>query len=238
VEFAINSTISNSLGFALFELNCSYVPSSNPGTQLEHSSIPGVKHFLNKALQNLSKAHDAIIESRVCQIHHANHRYAQSDTFANSKLVYVSTLDLSLPKEHASKLIPKYIGLFKVLDTHPEVSIYVIALPKQLRAHRLHNHFHQSKLCAHFMNDDTLFLQWESYPYYDFGTPDNQEWSIDKILAHKWDKNKLSFQIRWNLENTTWEPLQFCKDLQALNAYLELMGIKDPHILLCCNSEH
>ena len=106
---------------------------------------------------------------------------AQSDTFTNGELVYVSTSDLSLLKGHASKLIPKYIGLFKVLDAHLEVSIYAIALLKQLRVHKLHNHFHQSKLCAHFTNDDTLFPQWESYPYYDFGTPDDQEWSIDEI---------------------------------------------------------
>ena len=142
VEFAINSTISNSSGFIPFELNCGYVPSLNPGAQPEHSSIPRVKHFMNKALWNLSEAHDAIIESRVCQMHHANCHRAQNDTFANSKLVYVSTLDLSLPKGRASKLIPKYIGPFKVLDACLEVSTYAIALPKQLRACRLHNHFH------------------------------------------------------------------------------------------------
>jgi hypothetical protein len=80
----------------------------NPGTQPELSSIPRVKHFVNKVLWNLSEAHDTIIESRVHQIHHANHCHAQNDTFANSKLVYVSTLDLSLLKGCASKLLPKY----------------------------------------------------------------------------------------------------------------------------------
>jgi hypothetical protein len=238
VEFAINSTISNASGFAPFKLNCSYVPSLNLGAQPEHSSVPRVKHFVNKVLQNLSEAHNAIIESRVHQMHHANRCCAQNDTFANGELVYVSTSDLSLPKGRASKLIPKYIGPFKVLDAHPEVSTYVIALPKQLRVCRLHNCFHWSKLCTHFTNDDTLFPQWEHYPYYDFGTPDDQEWSVDEILAHKWDKNKLSFQIRWNLGDSTWEPLQSCKDLQALDAYLELMGIKDPCALLRCNLEH
>jgi hypothetical protein len=66
VEFAINSAISSSSSFVPFELNCSYVSSMNPGAQLERSSIPGVKHFVHKALQNLIKAHDAIIKSRVC----------------------------------------------------------------------------------------------------------------------------------------------------------------------------
>jgi hypothetical protein len=77
-------------------------------------------------------------------------------------------------------------------------------------------------------NDDALFPHREAHPYYDFGTPDDQEWLVDEIVAHKWDKNKLSFQVRWNLGDTTWETNKTCKDLQALDAYLDLMDTKDP----------
>ena len=65
MEFALNSAISNSSGFAPFELTYGYIPSLNPGLTPEPSSIPGVKHFVMRALQNLADAHDAIIESRV-----------------------------------------------------------------------------------------------------------------------------------------------------------------------------
>jgi len=51
---------------------------------------------------------------------------------------------------------------------------------------------------------------------------------VDEILAHSWAKNELSFQIRWNLGDTTWETYETCKELQALDAYLELMGVGDP----------
>ena len=105
----------------------------NPGTRLEPTSIPRVKHFVEKALRNLSEAHDAIIDSRVRQMHHANCRHAQNDNFANGDLVYVSTEDLSLPKGRASKLLPKYIGPFKIIDACLEISAYAIELPKQLR---------------------------------------------------------------------------------------------------------
>jgi hypothetical protein len=110
-------------------------------------------------------------------------------------MVYVSTSDLSLPKGHASKLLPKYIGPFRVLDTQLEVSAYLIELPAQLKAWRFHNRFHCSKLCTYSANNDALFPHWEAHPYYDYSTPDDQEWLVDKILAHKWDKKKLSFQI-------------------------------------------
>ena len=64
--------------------------------------------------------------------------------------------------------------------------------------------------------------------FYDFSAPDDQEWLVEEILAHKWDKNRLSFQVHWNLGDTTWESLDTCKDLQALDAYLELIGVADP----------
>ena len=64
--------------------------------------------------------------------------------------------------------------------------------------------------------------------YYDFSTPEDQEWLVEEILAHKWDKNKLSFQVHWNLSDTTWESHKMCKDLQALDAYLQIIRVKDP----------
>jgi hypothetical protein len=98
VEFTLNSTISSSSGFALFELNYGYMPSMNPGFKPEPSTTPGVRHFVEHALQNLVDVHDVIIESHVWQTHHANHHRCDSDKFATGNLVYISTADLSLPK--------------------------------------------------------------------------------------------------------------------------------------------
>ena len=49
---------------------------------------------------------------------------------------------------------------------------------------------------------------------------------MDDILAHQWTGNKVSFLIQWNLGDTTWESYSQCKDLAALDRYLELLGIK------------
>ena len=118
-----------------------------------------------------------------------------------------------------------------MLEVHPETSEYRIELPAQLWVQHLHTWFHQSKLCPHITNDDALFPHWEEHAYYDYGTPDDQEWLVDSILAHQWDKGKLLFQIHWNLGDTTWEPLETCKDLQALDEYLSLLGVKYPQEL-------
>jgi hypothetical protein len=64
--------------------------------------------------------------------------------------------------------------------------------------------------------------------FYDFGAPDDQEWLVNEILAHKWDRSCLSFHIQWNMGDTTWEPYEACKNLQALDNYLWLLGVEEP----------
>lgn len=112
-------------------------------------------------------------------------------------------------------------------------SNYKVELLAQLKARNLHDQSHQSKLCPYHTNDDTLFPHWEVHMFYDYGTPDNQEWLVNMIAAYKWDKGRLSLQVHWNMGNTTWELYKACKDLQALDDYLHLIGIQDPHDLPC-----
>ena len=50
VEFALNSAISTSSGFAPFELNYGYTPSINLGITPGLSVVPGIKHFITCAL--------------------------------------------------------------------------------------------------------------------------------------------------------------------------------------------
>ena len=48
--------------------------------------------------------------------------------------VYLSTENLNLPKSRARKLMPKYIGPYKVTKSHPEISRYTLDLPQELKA--------------------------------------------------------------------------------------------------------
>ena len=68
---------------------------------------------------------------------------------------------------------------------------------------------------------------------YDFGTTDEPEWFIDEILAHRWvDQAHLEFQVRWTLGDIMWEPPAECKELEALDEYLEPRGVQWPCNLL------
>ena len=72
VEFAMNSNLSSSTGFALFELNYRFMPTLIGGITPMEKAKPGVRKFINQAIANLKAAHDAIIESRVTQTYQAN----------------------------------------------------------------------------------------------------------------------------------------------------------------------
>jgi hypothetical protein len=62
---------------------------------------------------------------------------------------------------------------------------------------------------------------------YDFGEPSTVEWLVDEIVSHHWDGRKLMLQVRWNLGDLTVETYNNCKDLAALDRYLELQGVID-----------
>jgi Integrase zinc binding domain len=62
-EFAINSNISSSSGFAPFKLNYGHMPMIIGGISPTEKAKPGVRNFVNQAISNLEMAHDAIIES-------------------------------------------------------------------------------------------------------------------------------------------------------------------------------
>ncbi|HZZ15741.1 MAG TPA: reverse transcriptase domain-containing protein, partial [Candidatus Sulfotelmatobacter sp.] len=63
VEFAINSSVSTSTGFAPFELTYGYIPRTIQ--TIGHSEFAGVQDFADNARDLVIRAHDALIESRV-----------------------------------------------------------------------------------------------------------------------------------------------------------------------------
>jgi hypothetical protein len=66
VEFALNSSVSATTGFAPFELNHGYVPMVGQHISTD-TKYTGVKQSAQQVLWNLMAAHDAIIENRVMQ---------------------------------------------------------------------------------------------------------------------------------------------------------------------------
>ena len=233
MEFALNSSLSSTSGFAPFELNGGFMPCMVTELPQLDSRVPvGVRDFVEDAVRNLAAAHDAIIENRAMQTFHANKRRTRENPLKEGDLVYLSTKDLNLPKGRARKLLPKYIGPYRVCEADPETSSYELELPEVLKARRIHPVFHVSRLRPHVPNDDDLFPHREVKVFYDFGLDAEEEWLVDHIVGHRWEGKRIEFEVRWNLGDTTWEPYVHVKELQALDRYLELRGVATWRALL------
>ena len=98
MEFAINTSISESMGFTPFELDGTYMPTMIHQLPELNMAPPGVRTFAQQALQNVAAAHKAIIASHVFQWHYANVHRHQEPTIKQGDLVYLATKNLSLPK--------------------------------------------------------------------------------------------------------------------------------------------
>ena len=122
--------------------------------------------------------------------------------------------------------MPKYIGPYKILEAKAEVSRYKLDLPLELKKRRIHPSFHKSKLKLFYRNDNKIFPKREAQIYYDFAKAEEHERLMDEILTHKWEGNNMEFLVQWNLGDTTWESYTQCKELEALDRYLELQGLE------------
>ena len=118
--------------------------------------------------------------------------------------------------------MPKFIGPYKILKVINSSSNITLELPQDFKDRRINPTSHTSLVQPYIKNNDILFPRRDTKVYYDFGNDEDQEWLIKETLAHKWTNNDLGLQIKWMVGDVTWEPLSSCKDLEALDKYLEL----------------
>ena len=133
VEFALNSSVSATIRFTLFKLKQGYMPQIRMPTLFD-TRFKGVKQFTLQAKWDLMAAHDTIIMNCIQQTFHANKKHHASDLYHEGDHVYLSTRNLTLPKGRARKLVPKYIGPYKVVKAHNEASTVMLELPPALIA--------------------------------------------------------------------------------------------------------
>ncbi|KAJ3482856.1 hypothetical protein NLI96_g6704 [Meripilus lineatus] len=222
IEFAVNSARSESTGYAPFFLNHGRMPRSmiwnNPG----EDEYPAVRAYAQKVKYAIMAAHDSILSARVKQTRDANRRRRPSP-FVKGDLVYVSTKNMSLPRGLARKLIPKFIGPYKILVDYGNNS-YQIELSANLKRRGIHNVFHSSLLRSHEPNDDRLFPGRHDSQVTELEDQE-EEWMIDRVLSHKGAGDQAIFECAWKSGDQTWMPYDSLAQSEALKAYLELLGI-------------
>ena len=228
VEFAINSSANKSSGHAPFDLTYGYIPTLRGLLDKVPTAVkPGVREFAYQARQHLVEAHDSIIAARVRQTFHSNKRRREEPPHNPGDRVWLSTENLSMPKGRVRKLMPKFVGPFVILRADHYHSNYTLDLPIEMLERRINPTFHSSLLRPFEPNDDERFPHRDTSFLYDYGTPEDNEWWVDEITAHRWVGKKVEFNVLWSLGDSTWEPLSACNELAALDDYLQLHGVKE-----------
>ena len=221
IEFAINCARSESTGYAPFFLNFGRMPRSILWDYHMESEFPSVQNFALQKKLALMAEHDSILAARIKQTRNANQK-RQPVPFKEGDLAYLSTKNISFPKGLARKLLPKYIGPYKILRDFGN-ALFLLDLPPQLKRRGIHDVFHSSLLRIHHPNDDRLFP----------GRMDTQlgvdsltdgEWMVDGVLSHAGAKTDSIFEIKWKSGDITWLPYYQITHLQALTDYLDLLG--------------
>jgi hypothetical protein len=225
-EFAINSSISESTGFAPFELNYTRMPEMMGHIDKNLGENDGVTKFVEQAIQNVHDAFDSILMHRVFQKTHADRKRKDEPDINEGDRVYLSTKDLSLPKGRAGKLLPRFIGPYTVLEAKKNTSNYRLDLPAELHNQGIHDNFHVSKLRPYHENDETLFPGCTKATAYDFGVPDDEDF-VREIDGHRWNRGKCQFHVVWEDGDRRWSPLWNVNDTIALDNYLTLQGVTE-----------
>jgi hypothetical protein len=228
IQFAINSARSESTGFAPFFLNIGRMPRSMIWNSAPATEFADIRNFALQKKLAIMSAHDSILAARVKQIRNANRKRVPAP-FKEGDLVYLSTKNISFPKGLARKLIPKYVGPYRIMQDFKNQS-FRIELPADLRNRGVHDVFHAALLRIHQPNDDRLF---PGRLDAQIGLPESseQEWAVDKILSHSGAGREALFEIKWKAGDITWLPYDQISHLQPLEAYLQLLEINDIAIL-------
>jgi DNA polymerase III alpha subunit (gram-positive type) len=95
------------------------------------SEYPGVRKFVQKMKDAILVAHNAILMAHVKQTHLINSHHKEAP-FSVRDMVYLSTINLTLPKGHARKLAPKFIGPYQILEEYKNNS-FKLDLPSELK---------------------------------------------------------------------------------------------------------
>ncbi|KAJ3487529.1 hypothetical protein NLI96_g3480 [Meripilus lineatus] len=222
IELAMNTARSDTTGFSPFFLNYGRMPRSLIWEG--DSKYPGVQEFAMRMKEAIMSAHDAIISARVQQTKYANKRRRDAP-FKEGDLAYLSTKNLKPPKGRARKLVPKYLGPFRISKVIEPGATYKLELPKELKARGINDAFHASLLRPHIPNDDRRFPGRQPHQLPGFGEQP-KEWIVDRIVSHSGKGTEAEFEVQWSTGDVTWVPYHDVKHLQAFEEYCEALGIQ------------
>ena len=108
-------------------------------------------------------------------MHYSNKHCKPSIENQINDSVYLLTKNLALLKHRARKLMPKFIGPYKILKAMNSSLNVTLKLPQEFKDRRINPTFHNNLVQPYIKNNDRLFPKRDTKVYYDFGNDENQE---------------------------------------------------------------
>ena len=87
-------------------------------------------------------------------MHYSNKHRQPSVKYQINDLVYLLTKNLTLPKHRAQKLMPKFIGPYKILKVMNKSLNVTLELPQEFKDRKINPTFHTNLVRPYIKNDD------------------------------------------------------------------------------------
>lgn len=210
VEFAVNDSYHESIQTTPFEVNYGKRPNLPLDNILRgegrvSTNCDSAAERAEYIFAAVKKAKSAMQAAQQRQKFVADAR-RQSAEFHVDDMVLLSTSNIKLKFKGTPKLLPKWIGPFKVTSVINSVA-YKLELPSSLK---LHNVFHISLLKPYKNRADGGQVNPPPPPVLIDG---DFEYEVESILSHRFVRNKTEFLVKWlgyGPEHNTWEPEANC----------------------------
>jgi hypothetical protein len=216
-EFAINNSKQSSTGFSPFYLDTGRTPIiTGPltGSTTTPSQVAFADKFIEEMRSALRIAKDALLKAQDHQMEYANKK-RRPGTFNVGDLVLLSSTNIcpnQSTQRPSKKLLPKYLGPFKVEQKVSSVT-YKLNLPPSMRIHPV---FHISLLKPYHANPTDFPDRTQSPPppiYVD--DSDTPEFEVEFILDKRCYRRQTQYLVKWAgypEHDATWVPISNLKN--------------------------
>ena len=176
------------------------------------NQVPAAAHFTEEMNRQLNVAKHMLEAAQQRQKSQADKKRNPAG-FQVGDRVLLSTVNLSLKATGTRKLMPRFIGPFKIKERISQVA-YRLQLPPELR---IHDAFHVS-LLRRYVDDRRT-----PPPPLPMVINGEDEYFVEAILAQRGSVRNRQYHVKWlgyGVENNSWELEENLKDTEALRVYL------------------
>ena len=228
VRFHIMNSVNASTGFSPFQLHLGHSPRLVPPLSPQENDDPAsfdTVSFLSRLEMDVLEAQDNLLAAKTQQAHAANRHRIPEPRYNVGDKVVLSTKHrrheyIANGSGRVAKFMPRYDGPYTILSATPEMSTYVLDIP---RSPHLSNLFHASQLRTFVSNNHDLFPSRELPRPGPVVTPDRQlENFIDHILDEKKVSRSKKYLVRWvgyGAEDDEWLSKKDLEDCEALDRW-------------------